>query len=74
MAKTASEVKQDFEREGKTFASFARAHGFNIQQVYSVLSGKSKAKFGAGHRIATLLGLKDGLIVERRERRDGTHG
>lgn len=48
--------------EGKTVASLAADMGEDAYQLYKVLSGQRAASFGAAHRIATRLGLKDGSV------------
>ncbi|MCK6437748.1 DNA-binding protein [Rivihabitans pingtungensis] len=55
---TPEELKAKFEREGRTFSSWALEHGYNRIDVYKVLSGICKAKRGKGHQIAVQLGLK----------------
>ncbi len=37
---------------------WAKAHGFNREEVYAVLNGRSKGRHGRAHRIAVLLGIK----------------
>ncbi len=51
-------AKAEFFQDGKTVADWARQHNFVPSQVYAVLSGKNKARFGRGHEIAVALGLK----------------
>ena len=62
--KTAEQVKADFYRKGISAAQWARAHGFGKVEVHRVLAGRNKASRGKGHRIAVLLGMKDGEITE----------
>lgn len=47
-----------FVERGETVADWARAHGFEPPQVYAVLAGRNKGRFGRGHAIAVALGLK----------------
>lgn len=58
MSLTPEQLKARFQREGKTFADWAKAHGYTRQEVYRVLNGQAKAKYGKGHEIAIKLGLK----------------
>jgi len=51
-------VRQGFFFEGVSVAQWARARGFEPRQVYAVLSGRSKGRFGKSHQIAVELGLK----------------
>ena len=63
--KTTEQVKADFCRKGISIASWARAQGFGRLEVYRVINGKAKARRGKAHKIAVLLGMKDGEITER---------
>lgn len=58
------EVKADFIRRGMTIVSWCRAHGFNPTLTAQVIAGKRRCHFGQSHRIAVLLGLKDGVIED----------
>lgn len=62
--KTPEQVKADLRRNGVTVTAWARAHGVTRLSVHRVMSGKAKCYRGDSHRIAVLLGLKDGEIVE----------
>lgn len=62
--KTAEQVKTEFHRKGITITGWARAHGFSALAVHRVLNGESKCYRGKAHRIAVLLGLKNGEITE----------
>lgn len=44
---------------GLTVTEWADRNGYKRKHVYKVLSGESKAHFGAGHEIAVKLGIKD---------------
>lgn len=55
---TADQVKAKFQREGKTFAAWARDNGYSRHSVYLVLNGQYKGKYGKAHDIATKLGMK----------------
>jgi len=55
---TADEVKKTFEANGVSLASWARTKGFTAQEVYKVLNGQTKAKYGRAHDIAVALGMK----------------
>lgn len=59
--RTPEEVRKDFERRGITVSQWARENGFWPAQVHQLLIGKSKGRYGASHRIAVRLGLKDGI-------------
>lgn len=59
--KTSEEVKADFEKNGISIRSWAEANGFQRTDVYAVLDGRNKAKYGSGHTIAIALGMKHGV-------------
>ncbi len=62
--KTTEQVKAELVSSGISIAAWARAHGFSQIAVHRVMSGKSKARRGNAHKIAVLLGLKSGTIVD----------
>lgn len=43
---------------GKTLADWARENGYKPRDVYLVVGGQNKAKYGRGFEIARKLGLK----------------
>lgn len=55
----AETVKADFFMEGITITEWAIAHGFRREDVYSVLSGRTKGARGKAHFICVALGLKN---------------
>jgi gp16 family phage-associated protein len=59
--KTREEVRQQFCRVGKSVAAWARKHNVDEATTYQVLSGAKKGVRGEAHRIAVLLGIKDGV-------------
>lgn len=61
--KTPSEAREEFRRTGKTISSWARDHGVHKGTVYQVLGGYKKCERGDAHKVAVLLGIKDGVIV-----------
>ena len=61
--KTNQEIRAEWLRKGLTQNGWAREHGFNPASVSQVLSGRNSGARGTGHRIAVMLGLKDGEIV-----------
>ncbi|TCM61889.1 gp16 family phage-associated protein [Acinetobacter calcoaceticus] len=56
--KTPEEVKKTFEERGQTVANWASQNDYRPQDVYKVLNGQAKCKYGIGHEIAVKLGLK----------------
>lgn len=62
LAKTPDEVRADLDRRGKSVREWAREHGFSDRIVYEVLRGRLKGRRGQTHKVAVLLGLKDGVV------------
>ena len=60
--RTVEEVRADFDRRGKTFRQFAREIGVSDRIVYEVLRGRFKGRRGQAHKVAVLLGLKEGIV------------
>lgn len=56
--KTADQIKTEFHNQGQTFSNWARINGYREQEVYRVLNGFAKGKYGKAHEIAVKLGLK----------------
>ena len=61
--KTPEQVRTEFERRGDTLAAFARRNGYRPGDVYRVMGGVFKGKYGRAHEIAVKLGLKDEVTV-----------
>lgn len=55
---TPDKVKQQFHQRGMTFTEWAASNGYTRGEVYRVLNGQAKAKYGKAHEIAVKLGLK----------------
>lgn len=55
---TPEQVKEQFQRRGQTFTQWAKDNGYTHQEVYRVLNGQVKARYGKCHDIAVKLGLK----------------
>ncbi|MBK5915349.1 DNA-binding protein [Rhodocyclus purpureus] len=62
--RTAQQVREEFLRKGISIASWARKNGLSPATVSQVMTGKNDASRGQGHKIAVMLGLKDGEIIE----------
>lgn len=62
--RTPQEVRAEWFSKGITQTQWAHKHGFPGSAVSQVLNGQNSCKKGTGHRIALLLGLKNGEIVE----------
>lgn len=64
MIKGRDKVKRKFNESGISIAEWARENGFNVNLVYQVLRGDSKALRGQAHDIACRLGIKRGTERE----------
>lgn len=62
--KTGADVRAEWKRKGVTIRSWCKQHGFSEQQVSFILSGKAPCHRGNAHKIAVILGIKDGVIEE----------
>lgn len=62
--RTPQEIKDEWCRKGMGQNDWARQHGFNPSSVSQVLNGRNSGARGVGHKIAVMLGIKDGEIVE----------
>lgn len=62
--KTRETVRAELNRCGKTIADWSRENSCNADIVRGVLLGRIKGIRGEAHKVAVLLGLKDGVIVE----------
>lgn len=62
MIRTPEEARAELQRKGITVSEWAAANGFNTQLVFAVLRGERQCIRGQSHRIAVLLGLKEGEI------------
>ena len=61
---TREEFRKELVRHGISIAAWARQHGVKAQQVRDVLREGARCNYGASHRIAVLIGIKDGVIDE----------
>ncbi len=59
---TRAEARRELVRHGISLAAWARKHGVTSEQVRDVLRKESPCNWGASHKIAVLLGIKDGVI------------
>lgn len=58
------QVREEFFKQGVSIADWARQHGFKYSQVIDVLRVDRVCHRGNSHKIAVLLGIKDGVISE----------
>lgn len=62
--KTRQEALEELTRHGISIAEWARRNNFNPDNVRHVLRKDLPCRFGESHKIAVLLGIKDGVISE----------
>lgn len=62
--KSIEQVREEFSRKGVSVSGWAKDNKVNAGTVYQVLRGNRKCRIGESHKIAVLLGIKDGEIVE----------
>lgn len=62
--RTPAQAKEWLESQGKTVKAFAKEHGVDQFTTYQVLAGTKKGKRGEAHRIAVLLGIKEGTVEQ----------
>ncbi len=61
---THKEVQERFIREGRTVAGWARLNGVSPRLTATILKEERACRSGDSHKIAVLLGLKNGVIVD----------
>ena len=57
-------ARDEFARNGVSISAWAVANGFTRSLVYEVLAGRKKCLRGNSHKIAVLLGIKSGGVVD----------
>lgn len=62
--RTREQVLNDFKRKGISLASWSKKNGFSPVTVFQVLNGTNSCSRGVGHKIAVILGIKEGEIVD----------
>lgn len=62
--KSPKQAKAALIRNGMSVAEWSRLNAVPSHLVYRVLNGNSKSLRGVSHKIAVLLGIKDGEIHE----------
>lgn len=61
---TRKEARESLSYRGKSIKQWAAEHGVTKDQVNDVLRKDRPCHIGASHKIAVLLGIKDGIIEE----------
>lgn len=62
--RTPQEIRAEWLRKGIGQNDWARQHGFKPSSVSQVMNGRNSGARGVGHKIAVLLGIKDGEIAK----------
>lgn len=62
--KTREQILEDFARKGISVRSWAISNGVSPSVVHGVLKGKLAGRIGESHKVAVLLGIKHGEIVD----------
>lgn len=62
---TLEEVNAALERTGTTASQIAAELGVDAYVVRGVLSGRLQGRWGDAHRVAVLLGLKEGEVIQQ---------
>lgn len=57
------QVKANLNLSGITITQWAKDNGYSRNEVYRVLNGVVKAKYGKAHEIAVKLGLKPQITI-----------
>lgn len=63
MIRTSEQIRAEFKRKGVSIAGWATAHGFNTNLVFEVIAGRKKGVRGQSHKIAVMLGMKEGEVA-----------
>lgn len=62
--RTPQEIRAEWLRKGLGQNDWARKHGVSPVTVSQVMNGINKGSRGEGHKVAVLLGIKDGEISD----------
>ena len=68
---TTEQARAALDRKGVSIAEFSRKNSLNKNLVSDLLNGRKKGLRGEAHRAAVLLGIKDGVIEQERQRLKG---
>lgn len=58
LTRSPDQVREEFRRQGVTFATWAKENNFSASAVYQVLSGQRKCLRGQSFEIARRLGIR----------------
>lgn len=57
-------AKKIISKQGLTIKEWSKSNGVSSNLVHAVISGRISGNVNKGHKVAVLLGLKEGEIVE----------
>lgn len=57
-------AKKIISKQGLTIKEWSKSHGVSSNLVHAVISGRISGNVNKGHKVAVLLGLKEGKILE----------
>lgn len=57
-------VKEILSKQGLTIKEWSIRHGVSATLVNAVINGKASGRINKGHKIAVLLGIKEGEILK----------
>jgi gp16 family phage-associated protein len=60
--RTPEQALSEIRHRGETVSGWAKKHGFDPRLVRAVIYGRVKGRWGESHKIAVMLGIKDGVI------------
>ncbi|KQQ55852.1 hypothetical protein ASF84_11015 [Pseudomonas sp. Leaf127] len=60
--RTPAQAKAWLDQQGKSVQQFARENSVDPATTYQVLAGRKKGRRGEAHKVAVLLGIKEGTI------------
>lgn len=63
--RTPEDIRRELKRKGMPIAVLARKYGLSARVVYDVLAGRNRGSYGEAHKVAVILGLKEGEIEQR---------
>lgn len=65
-------ARRTLDRSGTNISEWANRNGFSVKLVHAILQGRRRCGRGQSHRIAILLGLKDGELDDIARRGGGS--
>lgn len=62
--RTPAQAKAWLEKQGKSIRDFALENELDPATCYQVLAGTKKGRRGESHKVAVLLGIKEGVVAQ----------